>query len=159
MGVTVTVVDKASPILGRLSGPVFEAAVGRISIAVGEQVKTGMMRYPGGAASPVRWASAKQRRAYFAKRREAGLPMKYTRISDPMSQRLKQSWTVARRERMGAVVGTKATYAPFVQSEGGQSAQHAATGWVTDRQAVDEVVASGVIERIAEQVVRGLVGG
>ena len=128
-------------------------------MVVGEEVRDKIAVYPGNAHKPVIWASVKQRRWWFAHRREKGLPPGYTRNSDPESQRLGPSWTVEPTPT-GAAVRTRALYAPWVQSVnagefgGPQTAQHAATGWLTDQSAVDEVVRSGVIKEIVNDAIR-----
>lgn len=124
-------------------------------LAVGEEVRNAIATYPGPVALPFRWASPAQRRAVMAKRRELG---PYVRGSDAMSQRLGPSWTV-QPLGMGAVVGTPATYGPYVQSAENQQPGHQATGWKTDEQAVREVEASGVIEEIVERTLRAALGG
>lgn len=124
-----------------------------ITFAVGELVRSEMAVYPGASHSPVKWASAKSRRYYFWLRRSRGLDLKYTRNSDPMSQRLGASWTVAHLGQTDAVVSNKASYGPFVQAAAFQTAQHAATGWITDEKGVANVKRSGDIERVAEQII------
>jgi len=137
-------------------------AVGRkAALVIGEEVRDRIARYPGPAHSPVIWASQKQRRWWFAHRREKGLPFEYTRNSDPESQRLggsvtkDASWTV-QPAKDGAVVGTRVTYAPWVQAAhktpfgGPQTAQHKATGWVTDEQVARDVESSDVCQRAVE---------
>ena len=104
---------------------------------------------------PVIWPSDKARRYYFAMRSEKGLPMKYKRGNDPMSQRVSQSWTVARGNE-DAVLGNRATYAPYVASEQYQTEQHKATGFVTDAQAAEQVINSGVMKRIVESQIKSM---
>lgn len=124
-----------------------------VTFAVGEQVRGKVATYPKGSHQPVKWSSLKQRRFYHAMRREQGLPLKYTRNSDPMSQRLGASWATAHHGETDAVVMPKATYAQWVQGSTTQWQQHAASGWVTDRQAIDQVRDSGVIPDIVRDAV------
>jgi hypothetical protein len=74
-------------------------------------------------------------------------------MTDPWSENLEGSWTTERKGSLGAIVGTRVSYAPWVQSAEKQQPMHGATGWVTDQRAVDEVVASGVIDRIFSNAV------
>ena len=141
---------KLSVNLGQALEPAFRA--------VGEEVRAEIAQYPGPVSHPIRWASERQRRFYFAMRREAGLSPGYVRQSDAMSQRLGPSWAVE-TSPMRAVVGTRVGYAPYVQAEEMQQPMHAATGWKTDKQAAEAVAASGKIERIFEQLIRFLFGG
>ena len=124
-----------------------------ITFAVGELVRSEMAVYPGGSSSPVKWASEKSRRYYFAMRRKKGLPLKYTRGSDSMSQKLVASWTVSHLGQTSAQVAPKASYGPFVQSASMQSPQHKATGWITDEKGVAVVERSGDVERVARQII------
>jgi len=125
------------------------------AVAVGQEIRNVVAEYPEGKVnSPVIWASEKQRRWWFASRREANLPFKYTRNSDAWSQRLGPSWTVRPEGQTNAVVGTKATYGPWVQSAEKQTAQHKATGWVTDKEAVEEVERGGKAMRIFRAIIQ-----
>ena len=124
------------------------------SVKIGNQIQDRLEKSPGPSNSPVKWASRKQQIWYHASRRAAGLPAKYTRVSDPWSQKLEQSWvTIATDD--GAITGNPADYAPLVQSEEQQSAQHEATGWVTDAQAVAQIEQTDVIGRIIGAEIAG----
>ena len=128
--------------------------------AIGEEIRNVVQTAPGPSHSPVIWASEKQRRWWFASRREAGLPLKYARGDDKWSQTLEKSWTVRPEGQTNAVVGTKATYAPWVQSHEKlpsgerQTRQHKATGWVTDKTAVERVRHGGKALRIMRTIIQ-----
>jgi hypothetical protein len=124
-----------------------------ITFAVGELVRSEIAVYPGAAHHPIIWASERQRRFYFAMRREAGLSPGYVRNSDPMSQRLANSWTLSHHGSTDALLDNKASYGPWVQNDLYQTAQHKATGWITDEQAVKNVERSGDVERVAEKII------
>jgi len=124
-----------------------------ITFAVGELVRSEIAVYPGSSHQPVIWASERQRRFYHAMRSRAGLSPGYTRNSDPMSQRLANSWTIAHHGAVDALVDNKAQYGHWVQNEIYQTAQHKATGWITDAQAVKNVERSGDIEVVAEKII------
>lgn len=127
--------------------------------AVGQLVQGELQKSTPPAHRPVIWASAKARRYYFAMRRKAGLPMRYTRQSDPMSQRVQRGWTVLHHSRTDAIVRNKGVrYAKYVQSAQYQTAQHRATGWMTDVQAVKNVERRGDIGRITDQAARKELG-
>lgn len=147
-------IDGAVRLLERNFTPVMKT----ITLAVGELVRDEIATYPGPVVRPIEWASAKQRAYYFAKRREAGLKPEYTRISDPMSQRLKESWTTDHLGAHDAVVTSRATYAYWVQSAEGQQPFHKNTGWITDEEAVLNVEASGDIDNVIGQVVARWLG-
>ena len=125
---------------------------------VGEEVRKEVAQYPGPVSHPIQWASDKQRRAYFAQRHDKGLSPGYTRQSDPMSQRLGPSWAVE-ASPMRVVVGTRVGYAPYVQADEMQQPMHKATGWRTDKQAVEIVEKSGKIQQIFDRAIRFLFGG
>lgn len=127
---------------------------------VGELVQGELQKSTPPAHRPVIWASAKARRYYFAMRRKAGLPMQYTRQNDKQSQRIQKAWTVIHHNRTDAIVRNKGkgSYARFVQAAQYQTAQHRATGWMTDVQAVKNVERSGDIRRITDQAARKELG-
>ena len=115
----------------------------RAGLKIGLELEKVMKRSPGPPNYPLKWTAA-ERRAYFAMRRARNLPVKYTRISDPMSEKLEQRWSV-QRVRGGAVVGNPASYAAKVQSDQHQTPMHADTGWTTDKQAVEQTQSRGLI--------------
>ncbi len=134
--------------LQALGGDGFNRIMSDALMLVGKEVQAEIARYPGPAHKPVIWASEKQRRWWFASRRAAGLPPNYTRMSDPWSQDLLHKWEVERRGNKQVVVGTIVKYARWVQAAEQQTAQHRATGWVTDKEALEAVAESGVVGRI-----------
>lgn len=141
-------VDK---LLRKLSGPRFERAVRALTRGVAEVLKGKMNRYPGPVKRPIQWASARQRGWYIGARRKAGLGP-YKRNSDPWSQRLGPSWTTENRGQ-DAVVGTRVTYASWVQSEEKQQPMHRNTGWITDAQAVAQARREAVAQKVADRVI------
>jgi hypothetical protein len=127
--------------------------------AVGQLVQGELQKSTPPAHRPVIWSNAKARRYYFAMRRKAGLPLRYTRQSDPMSQRVQRGWTVLHHNRTDAIVRNRGVrYARFVQAAQYQTAQHRATGWMTDVQAVKNVERSGDIGRITDMAARKELG-
>ncbi len=129
----------------------FPGVIPAATRAIAEALKNIITVYPGPVHRPIVWASPAQRAAYIAKRREAGLGP-YVRNSDPFSQRLGASWATANRGN-SAIVGTRVTYAPWVQSDKQQQPMHKATGWVTDKQAIEKAREERVAERVWGQVV------
>jgi hypothetical protein len=146
-GVDATGLNKLQNAMEQLTGPGLVKFKGRATYHVALAIKGVIAAYPGPAHRPVIWPSEAARKAYFAQRREGGLPMKYMRGSDPMSQRMQQSWTVS-RSRAEATLGSRATYAPYVASDEYQTEQHKATGFTTDKQAAETVIADGTVDRI-----------
>jgi len=136
--------DKLQRKLGRGARPVIRT----ILLGVAEEIKGRIAEYPGPVVYPIRWASESQRRAYFAKRKGMG---PYVRQTDSFSERLGPSWATRMEGDDRAIVGTRVSYAPWVQSAEAQQPMHAATGWKTDEEAVEEVEQSGAIERIFSQ--------
>jgi len=137
--------------LGASFGPAIRVA----TLGIAEELKTDLARYPGPAHHPVIWGSKAEQLAYIIARRKDGLPLKYTRISDPWSKNLGKSWTTGRYGKLGAVVGTRGVhYARPVQKWGAQSAQHKATGWRTDKEAAEKVVKSGVAKKLVLKAIR-----
>lgn len=124
-----------------------------ITFAVGEVVRSEMAVDPGPVHKPIIWASERQKRFYFWMRAKEGLPPRYSRGNDPMSQSLRNSWTISHHGSTNALVDNKASYGPWVQNDIYQTAQHKATGWITDEKAVKKVERSGDVERVAEQII------
>lgn len=119
--------------------------------AIAEALKGILAKYPGPVKRPIQWASRAQRTWYIAERRRQGLGP-YRRNSDPWSQRLGASWATANRGQ-DAVVGTRVTYAPMVQSDKMQQPMHRNTGWITDKSAIQQAQRERVSERVWGQVV------
>lgn len=148
--IDVSGIDKLVDTLGDLKARNYMGAVLRQAV---EEIRSDMAEYPPRNTNyPLQWASARQRAAYFAMRRAKGLSNRYTRQSDPMSQRLGPSWTTkVAIDGMSATVGNKVTYARFVQTRELQSPMHKVTGWST---------AEDVVERratdIQEMVVKAI---
>lgn len=153
--VTIQGLDRIVSALGQSIKPTIQG----ITVGVGEVARSYMAKYPGPSAQPVTWQSRKQRIHYIIMRREAGLPLKYTRGSDPMSQHLGQSWEVKPAGDLNAVLGTTVTYGPFVQGQLFQQAQHFVTGWTTDELVKRDVEASGDIDRVMQQGMDGFFVG
>ena len=143
-------IDELIDTLGALEARRYMRAVMR---QAGEEVKGDMATYPPRNTNyPLQWPSARSRRAYFAIRRSRGLPNRYTRQSDAMSQRLGPSWTTAVAiDGMSATVGNKVTYARFVQTRELQSPMHKDTGWPTAEDVVDRRA-----DDIADMVTRAI---
>jgi len=135
--------------LANLVGPGLAKFKKEATYGVAKALRTPMQTPPGPSHSPVLWASAKQRAWYFAARRKAGLPLKYSRESDPWSQRIRDRWVIQRGDDY-AVLGNKAKYSVYVQSSQYQSEQHEATGWTTDEKAVERIMGDGTMRAIIE---------
>ncbi len=113
--------------------------------AIGQDVRSRIAVYPGAVKYPIEWASEKQRRWYFATHKDA-LP--YVRGVTQGSQRLGTKWAVDMESlRLGVIVGTEVTYAPYVQNAERQQPFHRNSGWRTDREVAEEVAASDLIQR------------
>jgi len=74
------------------------------------------------------------------------------------SEVLFKSWGIERRGIIGQVLGSKASYSPYVHSEEKQAKFHGKRGWVTDEDAVKKVERDGTIERIVSQAVMHALG-
>jgi len=122
------------PLIAKLQS--FPGVMPKVTRAIAEALKGIISRYPGPVHKPIQWASPAQRTAYIAQRRAAGLGP-YRRQSDPFSQRLGPSWATQNRGN-DAVVGTRVTYAPWVQDSKRQQPMHKATGWITDAEAIQK---------------------
>ena len=70
------------------------------------------------------------------------------------SETLGRRWSISGWGRIGAVLRNIASYAVYVHEQGKQAAIHHLRGWVTDEEAVKEVLASGKAGRILEAAIR-----
>lgn len=149
-------------------------AVLGIRLGVAEEVRHVISTYPPPPKYPLRWASQKQRWWFKCAVREGRIQVPYARQFALTSQRLGPAWTVANGvvgtqatapdaawtvANEGRIVGTRVTYAPYVQSAAHQQPFHADTGWKTDEQTVQEVKQSGAIQRIVKDVLHKVFAG
>ncbi len=112
--------------------------------AIGEEIRHWLSRYPPPPRYPLRWASAKQK--FFVTRVLRKNMGPYVRRFDPMSQDLMHSWVVdTSRLPEEVVVGTRVTYAPYVQSAEKQQPFHKDTGWITDKEAIQRARDTGAV--------------
>lgn len=162
MSVTIEGQENLNEFLRRLADPAeLQKFAQRVGVEFGNRAKVVLEKYPGPSHSPVIWASEKQRRWYFASRRAAGLPMEYDRLTDPMSKQVGMNWTV-RQTADGAIVGNDVDYAAYVQGYQVQSAQHKATGWVTEKSAAEQTFEQSmtqIIDKEMKRVLKGLTSG
>lgn len=155
-GVNTEGLTKVQGAIANLMGPLLTKFKGRATYSVAGMLKKVLRKEPGESHSPVLWASEKQRRWYFAARRKANLPLKYTRETDAWSKQILKKWGIT-RQPTAATLGNRAPYATYVQSREYQTRQHAATGWVTDEQAVEQIFSDGTVKRIIEAQVTAIV--
>lgn len=129
--------------------------MGTIAEGVGREVENELKRYPGPPSYPIQWASERQRRWYFAQVRAGAIDVPYRRRK---SGGLAGHWHVQRRGPQ-AVVGNPMDYAAYVQSKKAQQPMHKATGWTTDDEAAEKVERSGVIGKVAREVIENALRG
>ncbi len=111
-------------------------AIRRLALRAAVQIAVSAAnRYPGPVKRPIRWASARQRRAYYAAMRRAGDAPPYRRGRSRLSQNMAQAWQFAIGETR-ATIRNKARYAVYVIGRA-QQPFHKATGWVV----VDKAIA------------------
>lgn len=139
-----------------------------ITLGVANEIKSIISPYPGKRPprNPRRWyergfgpkwLSDPARRP---KKRRSTRPIVYGPYwaGYKTSETLSRRWGVAQRG-LGAIVGNAASYAPVVHHYKEQAAIHEQTGWVTDKQAVERVIKSGVVNRIAQMAVKKVLKG
>ena len=74
------------------------------------------------------------------------------------SEMLNRSWGI-KRLRWGMQLGSRASYSPVVHHHEDQANFHKARGWVTDKQAVDKLLASGKMDRAVKAAVAWVMKG
>ncbi len=134
----------------------FQKAVQSGTLMVAKELEAEARPYPGPAHHPVEWVNEKQRRAYFASRK--GFPAQYTRQSDPMSERLMESWVVEPKGATGASLTNSATYADYVIGAR-QQPQHKATGWKVLYDVAEKFFSSGKAQKVFNTVIRKFFNG
>jgi len=117
--------------------------------AYAEEVRANLKEYPERPSHPVPFESDKQRKYIWAMINKYGF---YVRTYYPTSQNLGKSWAIAKEGLGQLVLGTRVTYAPYVQSAERQIAMHRKTGWITDEKAVELARKKGVFEKALMQV-------
>ncbi len=130
----------------------------RLEFVVAQLLRAAIAQYPPPPKYPLRWASPRQRFWFLRAVKEGRIEVPYRRQYSPTSQRLGPSWTVA-TEGGQTFVGTRVTYAPYVQSAAHQQPFHADTGWKTDEQAAREVAESRDIQDAAKSLLDKLLEG
>ena len=113
-GITIQGLDQLNLALAQLTGPGLAKVIQRSALQIALELANKLQRYPT-RKGPVQWDSEKQRRWYYAMRRAKGLPLKDTRGSDKMSQKILQSWGVKKFGTTGAILGNRSTYSPWVR--------------------------------------------
>ena len=142
--------------LARLTGPQLNRIGERAGLKIALELQHKLSNKPGPSHQPVKWPSRKAQAWYHWARKRDGLDLKYNRNSDPWSQKSSVSWGI-RQTQGGAVLGNPATYAPYVYSHENQTEQHALTGWLTDKEAADQVFREGIVARHVMAEVHSLV--
>lgn len=69
------------------------------------------------------------------------------------SQMLGRQWMIRKIGQAAHAVANRVTYAPYVHAADQQAMFHARRHWVTDMMAIQQVIASGVVQRIAVQAI------
>lgn len=69
------------------------------------------------------------------------------------SQMLNRQWNVQRHGDIGAVLGNKASYSPFVHGADQQASFHAAHNWRTDEAGVKHVSQTGAANKIVNSAI------
>jgi len=89
----------------------------------------------------------------WARKRRGGVGGRRT------SETLNRRWTIAARDDgLAQVVGNNVSYGPYVQGDEDQAAFHAARGWQTVGQVVEEE-SETVTRLVADQIDKAIAGG
>lgn len=138
--------------LREFAGPGLRRSIRAAALAIGHQVIDLISPYPTqpNPANPNRW----YQRGFGSRWRRKDGSLGGRRSSEQLGQ----SWAV-KADSEGAVVGTKVSYAPWVQEAEHQARIHRETGWKTDVLVVQEITDSGVVEDIVLSAVAAAVGG
>lgn len=119
----------------------------KAALPIAEEIRNEVSPYPAQPppADPDRWYD----RGYGPRWRRADGSVGGRKTSEQLGQR----WT-SKKTATGAVTANSASYSRWVHSAREQAAIHQATGWMTDEEAIDEVVQSGKAARIVLDLLR-----
>lgn len=164
---TLTVKISGDEQLMRALGADVEKAINRAAPLVAKAIKREIAEYPPvseaniprGFGSAVSIGTRKSANRWY----ERGYGPRWARKDgsaggSKTSEMLNRSWAIGAVWK-GAVLGSKASYAPVVHHYKEQASFHNRRGWVTDKQAVDRVRKSGKMDRIMQQVVKRILKG
>ena len=148
---TASITVDVSEVVKKLDPAELEKA---LEIALGEgakHIRNEARRYPPQSHKPMQWKSAKQRRWFFANLREGNIEVPYRRGQSPGSEKLGSSWNIRTENRGGnikAIIGTPASYAPYVMDERRQAAYHKGNWKTIQSIAKDQ---ANTVKRFVEQ--------
>ena len=150
---TVTVKITVPPDLKRALGADMRKVVRKASEPLAAELKATVSEYPGASV-----ANAPNHRWY-----ERGYGPRWSRKDGSIggrktSEMLNRSWGISRK-RWGAIVGSRASYSPVVHHHEEQARFHRARGWVTDKLAVNKLLASGKVDRAVRAAVKWVMKG
>jgi hypothetical protein len=144
--------------LRELSPQRLQTAIGDVLMAVAASTQDLIAPYPPQSHRKQPFKTAKSRRWFFANLRAGTIQVPYVR-GGLNSQTLGRRWHINRVSALQAVLVNDATYADLVHGAETQTAYMRDTGWKTDEGVAQEIQSSGVIERIAGQVLAQLYTG
>jgi len=75
------------------------------------------------------------------------------------SETLGRRWGIKSHGSIGAVLGNIASYAPYVHDHEKRAKFHERRGWVSDREAIEDVERAGTIKRIVRDAIIAALGG
>ncbi len=148
-GVRIEGLREAQKLLGTNIQPALKAATKAIAVELQGKIAP----YPPAteANSPSNPLGRWYERGYGPKRqRKDG-----TVTGRQTSQLLNRRWAIRVAGGIGHSLGNAATYAKFVHGANDQARFHGRRGWVTDRAAIEKLIASGVVRRIVRQAITG----
>ena len=159
--------------LGRDLGPEMQA----FTHAVAEEIEERLRPYPpmneGNFPHPIRggqtltwyergwgqrYTSSPKALARYEKGNVTGKTLRRWSGGKKTSEQLGQQWSIKPYGQWGQILGNRASYSATVQGAAEQAAVHKKHGWKTDETAVQEVIASGVIRRLFNQMIRHFLG-
>lgn len=147
--IKITGVDEVLALLAKIP-----AALPVIGVAIAEAARAKIATYPPPSGKPQPFVSDKARRYFFAALRRGEITVPYQRGSK--GSPVGRSWVVE-PTASGATLTNTSAHAPFVHSATGQAAYHKGT-WKTDAMLAEQLEADGTVERVAEAVVKKILG-
>jgi hypothetical protein len=145
-------ISEALAALDRVSAAQIAPVVG---VAVAEEARDILARYPAASGRAQPFRSAKSRRFFFAALRDGRISVPYRR-GGPGSQGLGRRWLVT-PDGLGATLANSASYAGLVQGERAEQARYHRGTWPGVEEVAAQMERDGTARQVAEEAIVGII--
>jgi hypothetical protein len=132
-------IEGIEPLLAKVKTLAQLKGIAKVVKAAAVHVKGKLATYPAQRHGPQPFKTDKSRRFFFWALKNGKIDVPYRRGVSPGSERLGSKWTIrGTNAGLTQTLGNNTSYGRLVQSDKGQTAYHAATGWKTVEQVAHE---------------------